>query len=64
MVDFTNGLITRTKSQHKVTADFVTGVLVLAAFVILIVAQLTFAIRHPVTLAAAEQQAHFGIIAP
>jgi hypothetical protein len=64
MVDFTNVLTTGTKPQHKATAGFATGAIVLAIFVILIVAQLMFAILHPATLAAAEQQAPFGVIGP
>ena len=65
MVDFTNVLTTGTKPQHKATAGFATGaIIMLAIFVILIVAQLMFAILHPATLAAAEQQAPFGVIGP
>ena len=65
MVAFTNNVLTTgTKPQHKAAAGFATGAIMLAIFVILMVALPMLAILHPATLAAAEQQAPFGIVGP
>jgi hypothetical protein len=64
MIDFANVLTTGPKPQHKATAVFATGAIMLAIFGILIVAQLMFAILDPASLAAAVQQAPLGVVAP
>lgn len=64
MIDFANVQTTGSKPRHIATAGFATGAIMLAIFVILMVALLMLAILHPATLAAAEQQAPFGIVGP
>jgi hypothetical protein len=64
MFDFANVLTTDRKPQHKATAVFATGPIMLAIFGILILAQLMFAILDPATLAAAVRQGPLGVVAP
>jgi|HubBroStandDraft_6_1064221.scaffolds.fasta_scaffold7548730_1 hypothetical protein len=64
MSDFVNALTTGPKSQHKATADFATGAVVLAIFAVLVVAQVMFATLNPKTVATAAELAPFGIVAP
>jgi hypothetical protein len=64
MSGFANVRATDPKSKHEATAGFVPGAIMLAMSVILVVAQVVFATLDPTTLAAAVQQAPFGIVAP
>ena len=64
MFEFANVQTTGFKPQYKAAPGFATGAIILAVFVMLIAAQLMFAILDPATLAAATQQAPLGVIGP
>ena len=63
MIEFGNILTNGPIPQHKVTAGFATGAIMLAIFVGLMVAQLMFAVVEPATVAAAVQ-APLGVVGP